>query len=210
MTARVFLADRQLGFRAGMRLALEQAGFDVVGEAGDAAAAVEAALRLEPDLCILGAPVPERALPVVKQITSRASAVRVLLLVDSPAPEDLVAAVHAGAAGLVARSATAESLVRVVSAVLAGEFAVPRAAVSALVREAVGGGPRRLRVGGRSVLLTEREGEVLDLLARGLTTQALADELGVSPVTVRRHVAGLAAKLGRRGRSELRSSVRVA
>jgi DNA-binding NarL/FixJ family response regulator len=65
-------------------------------------------------------------------------------------------------------------------------------------------------VGGAGVSLTEREAQVLELLADGLETQVIARELGLSPITVRRHLSTIAAKLGQRGREQLLSLVRAA
>ena len=94
---------------------------------------------------------------------------------------------------------------------LGGEFAITRASIGVLVTEVRrGAGRQQLLVGGIPVSLTEREAQVLELLAAKLGTQEIADELGLSPVTVRRHLGSIAAKLGKHGREQLLSAVRAA
>src|SRR5438093_1490101 len=79
-----------------------------------------------------------------------------------------------------------------------------------VVGEARGGGRQRLSIGGVPVSLTEREAQVLELLTNGMPTQEIARELGLSPVTVRRHVGAIAAKVGTSGRERLLRLVRPA
>ena len=206
----VFLADPQIAFRAGLRSVLEAAGFTIVGEAGDAAEAIESVDRLRPALCLLAMDVSGGGVFVVKRITDGVPGVHVVILGTSSSPDELLAVLRAGASGFLPRSTSASGIVRALESVLKGQVTIPRAAVSVLVGEVRGGNRQRLTVGGRSVSLTSREAQVFELLASELSTQEIANELGVSAVTVRRHLAALAAKLGRRGRSELRTKRRAA
>jgi DNA-binding NarL/FixJ family response regulator len=206
----VFLGDPQIAYRAGLRSVLEAAGFTVVGEAGDAAEAIESVGRLRPALCLLAMDVGGGGVFVVKRITDGVPGVHVVIVGTSASPDELLAVLRAGASGFLPRSTSASGIVRALESVLKGQVTIPRAAVSVLVGEVRGGNRQRLTVGGRSVSLTSREAQVFELLASELSTQEIANELGVSAVTVRRHLAALAAKLGRRGRSELRTKRRAA
>jgi two-component system, NarL family, nitrate/nitrite response regulator NarL len=205
----VFLVDPQLAFRAGLRNVLKRAGFDVIGEATTAEAAIAEIARLKPDLCVMAAD-PSGGVLGVRRIADRAPDTRMIVLAAKADADNVLAAVHAGAHGYLPRSTAARGLVRAAESVLKGEFAIPRAAISTLIHEIRGGGRRRLTVGGAGVSLTEREAQVLELLADGLETQVIARELGLSPITVRRHLSTIAAKLGQRGREQLLSLVRAA
>lgn len=211
MSARtVFLADPQIAFRAGLRGVLEASGLSVVGECGDAAEAIESVARLKPALCLLAMDAGVSGTFVVKRMTDGVPGVQVVVLGTSASPDELLAILRAGASGFLTRNTSATGIVRAVESVLKGQVAIPRAAISVLVSEVRGGGRQRLTVGGRSIALTYREAQVFELLAAGMSTQAIADDLGVSAVTVRRHLAALAAKLGRSGRRELRTKQRAA
>jgi len=199
----VLLADPQPLSRAGLKTVLEKAGIEVVAEASDAAGAVAAAERHHPSVCIVDASLPGGGIVVVRRIADRAPGTLVVVIAPVVAPEGLLAAVRAGASGYVPKTATGKGLVRAVEAVLAGQAAIPRAAVASLIQEFRGGGRQQTSVGGLPVSLTAREAQVLELLRDGLTTQQIARELGVSPVTVRRHLGAIAAKAGKPGRADL-------
>jgi DNA-binding NarL/FixJ family response regulator len=206
----VLLADSQPLSRTGLRTVLDRAGLEVVAEATDAAGAVAAAELHHPGVCILDASLPGGGILAVRRITDRVPDTLVVLIAPVVALEGLLAAVRAGASGYVPKTATGKGLVRAVEAVLDGQAAIPRAAVASLIHEFRGGGRQRASVGGRPLSLTAREAQVLELLKDGLTTQQIARELGVSPVTVRRHLGGVAAKAGKLGRADLVRLVDVA
>ncbi len=206
----VYLADGQAPFRAGVASVLRRAGFDVVGEAADAATALEEVGYLKPDVCILDAGLAGGAILTVKRMTAAVPGIHVVLLGAEISSDDLVAAVRAGANGYLPRSTRGPGLVRAVESAVGGQFAIPRAALAAFVRDLRGAGRRRFAIDGRSVSLTAREAAVLELIAEGMTTAAIAAEFGVSPVTVRRHRGAIAAKLGTNSRSDLQQIVRAA
>lgn len=211
MTPRtVFLTDAQPPFRAGLRSVLERAGFVVIGEAASAEDGIAAIVRLKPDLCVMDAVSSDGGILGVRRIADRAPGTRMIVLAANADAEHVLAAVRAGAHGYLPRSTAARGLVRAAESVLNGQFAIPRAAISTFIHELRGGGRRSLAIGGLAVSLTEREAQVLELFADGLETQELARELGLSPITVRRHISAIAAKLGQRGRRQLLSLVRVA
>jgi DNA-binding NarL/FixJ family response regulator len=210
MSARtVFIADSQPPFRAGLRSVLEEAGLEVVGEADDALEALDEIAALRPGICLIDADI-RGGIVAVSRITQRAEAPAVLVLATALTSDGLLAALRAGASGYLPRSTPGRGLVRAVESVLDGHFAVTRASVAALIHEVRGGGRRRLSIGGIPVSLTEREAQVLELFTGGMPTLEIAGELGLSPVTVRRHLGAIAGKVGQRGREELLRFVRTA
>jgi DNA-binding NarL/FixJ family response regulator len=203
------LADPQPMFRAGLAAALRHTGIEVVAEAATRAAAIGAATRLRPGVCLLDENLPGGAIPAIKHITESSPGTLVVVLASSTGPEHLVAAVRAGAAGYLPRGTSARGLARAVDAVLDGGVSIPRAGVNALIRELRGNGRQRTAVGGSQVSLTEREASVLERLREGLGTREIAEELGLSPVTVRRHLAAVATKVGIPGRAALLRGARA-
>jgi DNA-binding NarL/FixJ family response regulator len=199
----VLLADPQPLSRAGLKTVLSKAGLEVIAEASNADGAVAAAERHQPGVCVVDANLPGGSILVVRRITDRVPDTLVVVIAPVVAPEGLLAAVRAGASGYLPKTASGKGLIRAVEAVLSGQAAIPRAAVANLIHEFRGGGRQQTSVGGLPVSLTAREAQVLELLRDGLTTQQIARELGVSPVTVRRHLGAIAAKAGKRGRTDL-------
>jgi DNA-binding NarL/FixJ family response regulator len=205
----VYVLDRQPFFRRGIRVVLERAGFAVVGETASAADAVAAAGRLQPDLCLVDAGA-DAATRTIRRICGRAPHARVVVLAERVTPEGLIAVIHAGASGYLPRSTSAPGLRRSLGAVLEGEFAVPRSLLSAVLNELRRDGPHRTALAGRPVALTARESDVLGLAFEGLDSRSIAEELGVSPTTIRRHLSAIGAKLGDRGYAELVRKLGVA
>jgi DNA-binding NarL/FixJ family response regulator len=205
----VFIADPQPPFRAGLRSALEKAGLEVVGEADDLLDALGAIADVKPGICVIDADI-RGGLVAVRRITRDPASPSVLVLATTPSPDGLLAALRAGASGYLPRRTAGSGLVRAIESVLDGSFAVTRASVAALIHEVRGGGRQRYSIGGVPVSLTEREAQVLELLTGGMQTQEIARELGLSPVTVRRHLGAIAGKVGMRGREQLLRLVRPA
>jgi DNA-binding NarL/FixJ family response regulator len=202
------LADSQPTFRAGVAAALRRAGIDVVAEVATPAEAVHAVLSLHPGLCVLDAELPG-IIPAIKRITERSPQTCVVVLAAAESTEQLVAAVRAGAVGYLPRSTSSNGLARAVEAVLAGSAAIPRSGVGALLREVREDRRHSTSIAGAGVTLTGREAAVVELVRDGLGTREIADQLGVSPVTVRRHLGAVADKVGARGRGALVRSVRT-
>ena len=192
----VFIADAQPAFRAGLRSVLERAGLEVVGEAGDALDALDEIAALQPGICLIDANL-RGGIVAVSRLTQRVDAPAVLVLASVLSPDGLLAALRAGASGYLPRSTPGTGLVRAVESMLEGHVAVTRGSVAALIHEVRGGGRQRLSIGGIPVSLTEREAQVLELFAGGMPTQEIAGELGLSPVTIRRHLGAIAAKAPR-------------
>lgn len=194
---RVLVADDHPPTRAGVRAALERAAFTVCAEAADAPAAVEAARRERPDVCLLDIHMPGDGIRAAETIARELPETAVVMLTVSRADEDLFAALRVGASGYLLKDIDPGRLPHALLGVLEGEAALPRRLV-ALLMEEFRERRRRHRIpllGRRSVEVTDREWEVLDLMRKGLSTQEIADELFISPVTVRTHVSAILRKL---------------
>jgi two-component system, NarL family, nitrate/nitrite response regulator NarL len=195
---RVLIAESQLPTRQGLRLLLQRKGFEICAEAADANAALKAALRERPALCLVDASLSGGGIRTAGRICSRVSDTEVVVLADKPDENELLEAVRAGAAGYLQKNMNPEAFSRALHGALRGEPAFPRALLAPVLEEfRVRHERRRVRLPGRSAVdLSKRESEVLDLLRRGLATAEIADRLDISPVTVRRHIGLLLRKLG--------------
>jgi two-component system, NarL family, nitrate/nitrite response regulator NarL len=196
--ARVLVADDHAPTREDVRAAVDADGrFTVVAVAGDAAGAVQAALRERPDVALLDMRMPGSGAAAAWEITARLPATRAVMLTVSRSDEDLFAALRAGVSGYLLKDMPFEELGNELAGVLAGRVALPPELVVRLVEEFRDSAPRRraLLGQGSGVQLTSREWQVLDLLRQGLTTSDIARRLFVSPATVRSHVAAVLRKL---------------
>jgi DNA-binding NarL/FixJ family response regulator len=199
----VLIAAERLPTRVGLRLALEPEARCT--EAADADSAVDAAIRERPDVCLLGLDASGQALRAANEIAARVPSVAVILLTNRLDEEEFMAALRAGASGYLTDSLDPSRLLPVVQSALRGEPAVPRKFVSRLLDELRTRERRRSIVveGKGRVALTAREWDAVELLLRGATTSEIADELGVAPVTVRRHLGSVEQKLGVATRAEV-------
>ena len=191
------LADDHAPTRAGVKAALERAGFKVVAEVADADGAVEAAEREKPAVCLLDIHMPGNGISAAAQITHNDPDVAVVMLTVSRDDNDLFDALRAGALGYLLKDTDPERLPYALQGVLEGEAALPRALVARVVDEFRERGRRRRLplTKQKGVELTSREWEVLELMREDLTTAEIAERLFVSPVTVRSHIAAVLKKL---------------
>lgn len=196
---RVLIAAKHGAIGRGFRIALESAGFKVSGEFAAARAAVDAALRTRPDVCLVDLRLAAGSTSVIQHIAEQIPSCRVVLLTDSIDETDLIGAIRAGAAGSLPKDIEPRRLPIALRAILAGEAAVPRRQVYRLIeeiqRQQTGGG-RSVIASGREVRLTKREMEVLEHLAEEHTTAQIALSLGTSAGTVRSHIHAVRQKLG--------------
>jgi DNA-binding NarL/FixJ family response regulator len=196
---RVVIADDQPMMRAGFKAVLEATGdIVVVGEAGNGEEAVEVATEQAPDVVLM-----DIRMPVMDGIeaTRRLPRQKVLILTTFGVDDYIIAALRAGASGFLLKDAPTAKVVEAVRAVAAGD-AVLSPAVTRQLLDQVG---RRLpaavsREPEGLAQLTEREREVLRMLAAGLTNAEIAQVLVVSEATVKSHVSNLLGKLGLRDR----------
>jgi DNA-binding NarL/FixJ family response regulator len=193
----VLIADDHAPTRAGVRAALDGGGFVVLAEAAGAGAAVEAALRERPDVCVLDIHMPGGGIAAAARITEHLPETAVVMLTVSREDDDLFAALRAGAAGYLLKDMDPGRLAFALRGVLDGEAALPRTLVARVVEEfrTAERRPSLPLVRRRGARLTSREWEVLDLVRERLTTAEIAHRLGVSAVTVRRHIGSILAKL---------------
>ena len=204
--ARVLIADPHARARARLRKPLEEdERFEVCAEASDGAAAVQLALREQPELCLLEMRLPGNAIAAAREIATRLPNTKIVMVTSSPEDDDLFNALRAGAVGYLPKDTDPARLPHLLQDTLDGGAPIPRHLVTRLVAEFRDHGPRR-----RSVIsedghdLTSREWEVLDLLRQGLSTGQIADRLFITRATVRTHVAALLRKLRLPDRDALR------
>ena len=194
---RVAVADDHPMFRAGVVGSLREVeGIEVVGEAGDAASALALARSELPDVIILDIAMPGSGLSAAREIATLCPATRIVMLTVSEDEDDLLAAVKAGASGYVLKGAGAGELVRVIRSVNAGEVYVAPALAWGMLRE--------LQTPRTSPFdeLTEREREVLELVAEGLSNQEVGDRLGLAEKTIKHYMTNILGKLQVRSRVE--------
>jgi DNA-binding NarL/FixJ family response regulator len=203
MTIRILLADDHALVRAGVRRILDaEPDLTVVGEASDGNEAVELARTVQPDLAVLDISMPRATgLQAAREIKRRAPGVQTLMLSMHDNEQYFFSALKAGACGYVLKSAADEDLVSACRAAARGESFLYAGVASALVRDFLDRMKRGERV--PSSVLTDREDEVVKLIAEGHSSREIARILVISPRTVERHRANVLAKLGMRDRTEL-------
>lgn len=194
---RVAVADDHPMFRAGVVGSLREAGdIEIVGEASDAASALALARAELPDVIILDIAMPGSGLSAAREIAAACPATRIVMLTVSEDEDDLLAAVKAGASGYVLKGAGASELVSVIRSVNAGEVYVAPALAWGMLRE--------LQTPRTSPYdeLTEREREVLELVAEGLSNQEIGHQLGLAEKTIKHYMTNILGKLQVRSRVE--------
>lgn len=192
----VLVADDHAPTRVGVRASLDSDGFEVVGEAASARAAVTLAERTSPDVCLLDVHMPGSGVAAARQIGALLPSCAIVMLTYSRDDEDLFDSLRAGARGYLLKDMDPDRIGPALRGVLSGEAAVPRALVARVIEELQGRGRRRVfGGGGRPAELTSREWEIMELLRQGLTTEEVARRLFVTPGTVRVHVSTVLRKL---------------
>jgi DNA-binding NarL/FixJ family response regulator len=199
---KVLLADDHALARSGLRAMLgAQDDIEIVGEAADGAEAVEEALRLRPDVVVMDIRMPRLdGIEATRRLRAHAGAPQVLVLTTFDLDEYVYEALVAGAGGFALKDAPPSQLAEAVRTVAAGDALLAPAVTKRLVERFVRRPPPASAE--REVLeeLTDRELEVLRLVARGLSNSEIAGELYLSEATVKTHVTRILSKLGLRDR----------
>ncbi len=199
----MLLVDDQPLLRTGFRMVLGvEPDVDVVGEAGDGAEGVELARRLLPDVVLMDIRMPRMdGVAATRSIVAARLPVRVLILTTFDLDEYVVGALRAGASGFLAKDVPAEDLVQAIRTVAAGEAVVaPRILRRLLDQFGTFLPDPSATPTTRIDVLTEREREVLVLVARGMSNAEVARKLSVSETTVKTHVGHMLTKLDLRDR----------
>jgi DNA-binding NarL/FixJ family response regulator len=223
MTLRVVVADDQALVRVGFcGIIAATPGFTVVGEAGNGAEAVEAARRSRPDVILMDVRMPVMdGIEATRRITASTD-VRALILTTFDLDEYVFAALRAGASGFLLKDTLPADLLTAIRVVAAGDAllapSVTRRLIGEFTRTPPGAGPGAGTGSGAPQalaskaglscdrlqrVLTERELEVLQMVARGMSNAEIAEELTISPATAKTHVAHLLTKLDSRDRIQL-------
>ncbi len=196
MPIRLLLVDDHAVVRQGLRMFLGlDPEFEIVGEAANGARALELARQLQPDVVLM-----DLLMPVMDGITATEAIrrelpdIEVVALTSVLEDEKVVGAIRAGAIGYLLKDAEPAELCRAVKAAAAGEVQLSPRAAARLMRE--------VRVPETPEALTERETEVLRLLARGQSNKEIARHLNISDKTAKTHVGNILAKLGLPGRTQ--------
>ncbi|HZD87043.1 MAG TPA: response regulator transcription factor [Gaiellaceae bacterium] len=192
----VLIADPDASSRARLRKALKAEGLVVVAGARDAESAVAGVVRERPQICLLDLELPGEGLSAIARVAKEAPETLIVVLTDSDRPDHLIAALTRGAAGYLLKGLNGERLAATLRAAYRGEPALSRSLVSHLIDEIRRGPARLLSLPDGPVMLTPREWDVGELLRDGFSSGEIAARLGVSPVTVRRHIGLLLRKLG--------------
>ncbi|MGP3960447.1 response regulator [Nonomuraea sp. 3N208] len=201
---RVLIADDQGMVRTGFTVFLSaQPDIEVVGEAANGREAVEQAAALAPDVVLMDVRMPVmNGLEATRELSSRNLPPKVLILTTFDLDDYVYEALRAGASGFLLKDASAAQLAEAVRVVAAGEALIAPAITKRLIHEFAKLGTPRPAAGRRMAELTERETEVLTLVAQALSNQEIAEKLFVAEQTVKTHVGRVLMKLGLRDRAQ--------
>jgi DNA-binding NarL/FixJ family response regulator len=198
--ARVLLADLQPLFNEALEALFSRGGHTVVGRCASAEETLVAVGRLQPDLLLVDAALGLGGSPsLIAQALQAHPGVKVLLLGDDRDVDLLLAAIRAGAAGVVGKTHAASTVLRIAAAVLAGEGAIPRSMLLEMARRIAA---RSSSADSPLARLSPRERQVLVLLRRGWDNARIGRDLYISQHTVRTHIQNILEKLGMHSKLE--------
>ncbi len=197
---RILLADDHHMVRQGIRQLLErEVDFEVVGEADNGLEAVRLASELKPDVVVMEAHMPKLdGVEATRRVKAEHPQSAVLILTSSEQEEYIVELVAAGAGGYLLKSAYGEELVQAIRSVRAGEFVCDTALAHKLLKRA----PHLPVQVNATEYLTQRELEVLKLVAKGMSNSNIAEQLGIGTRTVKHHLMNVFDKMGVTSRTE--------
>jgi DNA-binding NarL/FixJ family response regulator len=194
---RIGLVEDHHLVREGLRLVLSNAGLDVVGDSASVAGAFDLVQQQCPDVILLDLSLVDGdGVSLLRELRARSPQTRVVVVTMHRDAETVRQALHAGADGYVVKGAHTAELLEAIHAVMRGERYLHSSVTAVVVSDSI----RWMQSGG---VLTAREREILGLLASALNLAEIGRRLGISPHTVRRHVANLSDKVGARGTAAL-------
>jgi len=203
MTTRLLLVDDHAVVRSGLRMLLEnEHDIEIIGEAGNAHEAIEAATKLKPDLILMDIGLPDHSgIEVTREIKKLLPNVSIVALTIHEDEEYFFKMLEAGASGYVPKRAAPEELLTAIRTAASGQVYLYPTLAKLLVRDFISGGrPTNEQIASD---LTKREQEVLTHLAEGSNNEEIATALVISPKTVARHRENIMRKLNLHSRSEL-------
>lgn len=198
---RVMITDDHSIVRKGIRALLAtEPGIEVIGEAADGLEAVDLAGKLQPDVILMDMVMPKLdGIEAIRRITAKRQSTRILVLTSFAADEKVFPAIKAGALGYLLKDSSPQELVEAIQRVHQGQASLHPAIARKLLDEMARGGGKQQP---SPDALTEREIDVVRLLARGYSNKQIADEMVISEATVRTHVSNILSKLHLASRTE--------
>jgi DNA-binding NarL/FixJ family response regulator len=195
---RVVLVEDHPLVRSALRQTLSVPGIKILAEASSAEEALDVVRDHQPDVMLVDIDLPGmNGVQLVRELAPRMPNCKIVMLTGSTRNEDVVAAIRNGAAGYLTKDMAPDALIRALKGIREGDLPMPRRLAAQLVKHLLKPSASANHGG-----LSEREQEVLRLVADGLTDREIGTALGISPRTVGRHVGNILAKLGVRNRSE--------
>ena len=203
MTIRLMLVDDHRMLREGLRRSMEEAGFDVVGEASDGEEAVRLAHELKPDVVLMDVTMPEMdGVEATRRIAAEHDDIKVIILTMHADREVLAQAFRAGAVGYLVKDCSTDEVADTVRTALAGETALSPALAASMLDEVRRMDNETAPAADDERAITKREEEVLQLIADGCSTTEVAERLFISQKTVKNHLAAIYQKLDARDRTQ--------
>ncbi|HXJ66664.1 MAG TPA: response regulator transcription factor [Actinomycetota bacterium] len=201
---RVLIVDDHALFRRGLQMVLDgEPDIEVVGEAADGHQAIDRAQELMPDVVLMDVRMPRRSgIEATREIRDALPHVRVLMLTVSDEEADLYEAIKAGASGYLLKEVSTDEVPEAIRSVVAGQSRISPSMASKLLTEFAAWSRRTGPAGVSGPTLTERELEVLRLVAQGMANKDIAKELFISENTVKNHVRNILEKLHLHSRME--------